>query len=236
MRLNKFISNSGVCSRRIADEYIVSGRVKINKIVVRDLGKQIDELKDIIEVDGKIISLEDKKVYIMLNKPVGYVTTSKEQFNRPSVLDLINEEVRVYSVGRLDMDSKGLLLLTNDGDFANKLMHPKNKIKKVYEVILDKDISDESIQNLTNGVDIGGYITRPADVQRVSKNKILITIAEGKNRQVRKMCNTQGLDVLGLNRIQIGELKLGDLEIGKYRYVSEKELDNIVEKIIIKQE
>ena len=192
------------------------------------MGTQINENNDIVEVDNARIYLEDEKIYIMLNKPSGYVTTSKEQFGRPSVLDLICEDKRVFSVGRLDMDTEGLLILTNDGEFANNLMHPSKKVSKTYEVKVDKVVTDEMINNLKNGVDIGGYITKPAKVILKSKRDIEITISEGKNRQVRKMCNSQGLEVLKLKRISIDHLKLGDLELGKYRALTYKEINAFI--------
>lgn len=227
MRLNKYISTSGVCSRRKADEYILEGKVKINGEVKNTLGIDIDIAKDIVEFDGKRIYLVNDKIYIMLNKPEGYVTTSKEQFGRPSVLDLIYEDVRVFPVGRLDMYTEGLLLLTNDGDFANKMMHPKNKVKKVYVAKVIGEMTEQKLDNLRNGVDIDGYKTQSANVKRVSKNSIEITISEGKNRQVRKMCETQDLKVVKLKRIQVGNIKLGDLETGKYVYISKKQIENI---------
>ena len=191
IRINKYIASSGVCSRREAEKYILDGKVKVNGQVVSELSTKICS-QDKVELDRKQISLEEEKVYIMLNKPRGYVTTSKEQFGRPSVLDLVNIKQRVYPVGRLDMDSQGLLILTNDGEFTNNIIHPTKHIKKEYEVKLSYDISDEDIIKLEQGVDIGDYITRPAIVKRVSNNQILITISEGKNRQIRKMCEAIG--------------------------------------------
>ena len=171
IRINKYISSSGVCSRREAEKYILDGKVKVNGQVISDLSTKIGA-KDKVQLNGKLICLEEEKVYIMLNKPRGYVTTSKEQFGRPSVLDLVNVNQRVYPVGRLDMDSQGLLILTNDGDFTNNIIHPTKHIKKEYEVLLSCDISNGDIIKLEQGVDIGDYITRPAIVKRVSNNQI----------------------------------------------------------------
>ena len=154
IRLNKYISECGVCSRRSADTLIQSGKVSVNGEVITDLGVKIDEISDTIAVDNKIIKKEDKLVYIMLNKPKGYVTTSKEQFGRKSVLDLIDTNLRVYPIGRLDMYTEGLLLLTNDGNFANEMMHPKNKIEKTYIAKVNGNITNEKIEMLKRGVDI----------------------------------------------------------------------------------
>ena len=229
IRLNKYIAECGICSRRKADILIESGKVLVNDIVIKDLGVKIDDTKDIVKVDGKTISKEDKFVYIMLNKPKGYVTTNSEQFGRKSVLDLIDTDYRIFPIGRLDMNTEGLLLLTNDGEFANKLMHPKNKVEKTYIANVKGNITEEKIEHLRNGVDIGGYITKPAKVRIISKykNEIGIKISEGKNRQVRKMCEAVGLKVINLKRISIGKLNLGNLKIGEYRYLNKNEIDKI---------
>lgn len=221
-RLNKYIATCGVCSRRKADELIQSGKVEVNNIVVIELGYKVEE-KDIIKVDGKVISKEEEKVYIMLNKPKGYVTTNSEQFGRKSVLDLIHEKVRIYPIGRLDMYTEGLLLLTNDGEFANRVMHPKNEVDKVYEVTTDKELTKEQVENLEAGVDIGEYVTKKAKVKIISKTKFEITIHEGKNRQVRRMCEATNIKLLNLKRIKEGKITLGDLKTGKYRYLTEEE-------------
>lgn len=226
-RLNKYIASCGICSRRKADELILNGKVTINNKIIKELGTQIT-LDDVIKVDGKIITKEEKKVYIMLNKPRGYVTTSHDQFNRKSVLDLINEDVRVYPIGRLDMYTEGLLLLTNDGEFSNKIMHPRNKIEKTYIVTTDTKVSIEQIEKLRNGVDIGSYITKPAKVKLIKNNTLEIIICEGKNRQVRKMCEAVGINLLNLRRVKIGNIKLGNLQSGKYRYLTDEEKENVI--------
>lgn len=227
IRLNKYISECGVCSRRSADTLIQSGKVSVNGEVITDLGVKIDEISDTIAVDNKIIKKEDKLVYIMLNKPKGYVTTSKEQFGRKSVLDLIDTNLRVYPIGRLDMYTEGLLLLTNDGNFANEMMHPKNKIEKTYITKVSGNITNEKIEMLKRGVDIGGYVTKPAKVRRLlEKNELEIVISEGKNRQVRKMCNAVGLNVINLKRTKIGNLNLGNLKLGSYKYFDKNIIKN----------
>ena len=228
IRLNKYIAECGVCSRRSADTLIQSGKVCVNGEVVTNLGIKIDETIDNVKVNNKIIKKENKLVYIMLNKPKGYVTTSKEQFGRKSVLDLINTNLRVYPIGRLDMYTEGLLLLTNDGNFANEMMHPKNKIEKKYIVSVKGNITNEKIDLLKKGVDIGGYITKPAKVKsNFEKNELEIVISEGKNIQVRRMCEAVKLKVLNLQRTKIGNLELGNLELGKYRYLNKNDLEKI---------
>lgn len=225
-RINKYIASCGICSRRKAESLILEGKVKINDVIVKDLSYKVRD-DDIIKIDDKIITKEKKKVYIMLNKPKGYVTTSHEQFGRKSVLDLIDEDVRVYPIGRLDMYTEGLLLLTNDGEFANMLMHPKNKIEKKYIVTNTSQITQNQIKALESGVDIGGYITKPAKINVIDKNKFEIIISEGKNRQIRKMCEAVGIKLTNLKRVQIANIKLGDLKTGKYRYLTESEIKKI---------
>ena len=228
VRLNKYIASSGVCSRRKADELIEKRKVKVNGNIVEDFGMQVDENKDIVIVDGRKITLEEKNIYLMLNKPVGYVTTNDEQLGRKCTKDLIHEKVRVFPVGRLDMNSEGLLLFTNDGNFSNKLMQPSKKVEKVYIAKLNKKINDEKIELLKSGVDIGDYITNPAKVEKIASNVIQITISEGKNRQVRRMCEAVGLKVLKLQRIKIGNLELGNLPVGKYRYLTKQEVKGLL--------
>lgn len=226
-RLNKYIASCGICSRRKADELITNGKVKINDIVVTNLGEKVNN-EDVVKVDNKIIQKEEKKVYIALNKPRGYVTTNSDEYNRKNVIDLIHEDVRVYPIGRLDMDTEGLLILTNDGEFSNKVMHPKNKIEKTYIVTTDTNVTNNQIEQLRNGVDIGDYITRPAKVKREGKDKIKIIISEGKNRQVRRMCEAVNINLLNLRRIQVGNINLGTLQSGKYRYLTEHEKKDMV--------
>lgn len=227
IRLNKYIASCGICSRRSADNLILSGKVFLNDKVVTNLGTIIDENIDVVKINNKILKKEDEFVYIMLNKPKGYVTTSKEQFNRPSVLDLIDTNLRVYPIGRLDMYTEGLLIFTNDGNFANKMMHPKNNVKKTYIAKVKGNITEDKLEKLRKGVDIGGYITKEAKVNLISKKEIEIIISEGKNRQVRKMCNAVGLSVLNLKRVSIGTLNLGKLEVGKYKYLNKDIVDKI---------
>lgn len=227
IRLNKYIASSGVCSRRMADRLIDEKKVKVNNETVIEKGTVVDTEKDVVKVNDEVIKLEEEKKYILMNKPVGYVTTAKEQFNRPCVLDIITEKNRVYPVGRLDMDTSGLLILTNDGDITNKITHPKNHICKTYEVITKSSLSLEDMQKLENGVDIGGYITMPAKLQKIKENKYKITISEGKNRQVRKMFESVGNKVEKLKRISIGKLALDGIDVGKYKYISYEEMQKV---------
>ncbi|MEG2348252.1 MAG: pseudouridine synthase [Clostridia bacterium] len=226
IRINKYIASAGVCSRRKADELVKSSKVSINGNIVTDLATLVNH-KDIVKIDEKKILINEKKVYIMLNKPIGYITTNDEQFGRKCTLDLIHEKVRVFPVGRLDMDTEGLLILTNDGKFANELMHPKNNVEKVYIVTYAGQLSKEQIESLKNGVDIGEYTTKPAKVKRLNSTSFEMTISEGKNRQIRKMCETVEINLRNLKRVKVGELALGTLEVGKYKFLSKKELDSI---------
>jgi len=228
-RLNKFIANCGVCSRRKADEYIVKGFVTVNGNVVTELGTKVS-LKDNVCINGKEITVTSEKKYILINKPIGYITTAKEQFNRPCVLDLIYEKNRVFPVGRLDMFSEGMLILTNDGDFVNRIIHPKEHICKTYEVELNKNIENDAILRLKSGVDIGGYITKPAKAEKTDERNIRITIYEGKNRQIRKMCEALGFKVKKLKRISIGKLNIGSMKPGEYRYLTQEDINKIFEK------
>lgn len=227
IRLNKYIAEAGICSRRQADNLIDGEKVKINGSLVTEKGIIVDTQKDIVEVNGRIIKPNNKKVYILLNKPVGYVTTVKEQFNRPCVTDLIKGNIRVYPVGRLDMDTSGLLILTNDGQLTNRITHPKNYIYKTYEVETISELSNDDINMLKRGVNIDDYITAPALVKKLSNNKIEISIREGKNRQIRKMIEAVGNKVEKLNRIKIGGLYLRKLKLGQYMYVDKVFIEKV---------
>lgn len=223
------IADSGFCSRRKAEELISQGRVKLNGRPIK-LGDKCG-FKDLITIDGERIYLPRKKnfIYIMMNKPRGYVTTVSDELDRRCVMDLLEDvEERVYPVGRLDRNSEGLLLFTNDGNFANDIMHPSRHISKTYRVTVRPDVSDEQLVQLAEGVVIDGRKTLSANV--VVKDKepgrvvMLITIKEGRNRQIRKMCEAVGLEVARLRRISIGPLKLGMLKPGSYRELTADEL------------
>ena len=235
-RLQKFLANAGIASRRKCEELILDGKIEVNGLVVTELGTKVSE-KDIIKYNGKIVKTEEEKVYILLNKPIGYVTTAKDQFNRETVLDLVKINKRIVPVGRLDMYTSGALILTNDGEFVNMLTHPKNEINKTYNVTVKGNITKEDVENLQNGVEIDdGYITKPAKVKilKIDEEKnisrIQITIHEGKNRQVRKMCEAINKRVLALHRSKIGNIEVKDLKVGNWRYLTKKEIDNLHKK------
>ena len=223
IRIQKMIADSGVCSRRKAEELISKGRVKVNGHPVK-LGDKCG-FKDLITIDGEKKSFR----YIMMNKPRGYVTTVSDELDRRCVMDLLDDvEDRVYPVGRLDRNSEGLLLFTNDGEFANSIMHPSRHISKTYRVTVRPDINDEQLVQLSEGVEIDGKKTLPATVVVKEKEQgrvvLLITIKEGRNRQIRKMCEAVGLEVARLRRTSIGPIKLGMLKPGTYRDLTAEEL------------
>ncbi len=229
IRIQKMIADSGYCSRRKAEELISQGRVKLNGRPVK-LGDKCGS-HDLITIDGERLYAPRKKnlVYLMLNKPRGYVTTVSDELDRRCVMDLLTDvEERVYPVGRLDRNSEGLLLFTNDGEFANRIMHPSRHISKTYRVTVRPDISDDQLVRMSEGIEIDGKKTLPATVIVKEKQEgrvvLLITIKEGRNRQIRKMCEAVGLEVARLRRISIGPLKLGMLKPGTWRELTAEEL------------
>lgn len=231
VRLQKYIAMSGVASRRAAEELISSGRVMVNNKKITELGTKVEIGADVVMVDKEIISPEVKKYYIMLNKPVGYVSTVSDQFERPTVLDLVSEDIksRIFPVGRLDYDTSGLLLLTNDGDFTYKVTHPKFNMDKTYIATIKGGITPKGLAQLRGGVVIeDDFKTSPAEVEMISCDKgytkIKITIHEGKNRQVRKMFEAVGCKVTELERIKIGTVELGNLPLGRWRYLTSHEI------------
>lgn len=212
MRINKYIASCGVASRRKAEEIILDGRVTVNGKLVTELAFNIDEEKDIVEIDGEQIGVEKNNVYIVLNKPEGYITTVKDQFDRPSVLDLVKDiDERVYPIGRLDYETSGLLILTNDGDLTYKLTHPKHEVDKTYMAIVKGVPNAQEIKNFEEGLYIEDYKTAPAKIKVVKINEeknysiCQIKIHEGRNRQVRKMCRAINHPVLRLRRAAMGE-------------------------------
>ena len=234
MRLQKYLAEAGISSRRKAEELILQGKVQVNGKLVTELGTKVRPGQDEVKYENKIVQIENKKVYILLNKPIGYVTTVKDQFNRDFVLDLVKVKERLVPVGRLDMYTSGALILTNDGDFVYKVTHPKHEINKTYTVTLKGIVSKENIENLKTGVDIGGYVTKPAKVKILKTDeekqitRLEIIIHEGKNRQVRKMCEAIGHKVLALHRSAIAGIKVKDIELGKWRYLSKEEIEKIL--------
>lgn len=229
MRLQKYMALCGVASRRAAENLITAGCVMVNNHTVTELGTKVNPDKDRVTVNGKAIFPPQKNVYIMLNKPRGYVTTAKDNFDRKTVLDLIPSHLgRLFPVGRLDYDSEGLLLLTNDGDFTYRLTHPRYEVTKSYLVLVSGVPSEQALSALRNGVVIDGRKTMPAKAElkrsESEKSVLLITISEGRNRQVRKMCAAVGHEVLRLRRVAEGPLSLGDLKSGEWRHLTEKEV------------
>ena len=234
IRLQKYLAEAGIASRRKCEELILDGKIEVNGKIVTELGTKVSET-DKVKYNGKLISPVEEKIYILLNKPIGYVTTVKDQFGRDTVLDLVKVDKRIVPVGRLDMYTSGALILTNDGDFVNRLTHPKNEVNKTYNVTISGKITQEDVNKLQKGVKIDdNYITKPAKVKilKIDEEKnisrIQITIHEGKNRQVRKMCNAIDKKVLALHRSKIGDIDVKDLKIGTWRYLTEKEI-NILE-------
>ena len=236
VRLQKFLANQGICSRRKAEEYMLKGEVKVNGQVITELGKRINPEIDEIKFRGNKVNKIEKKVYILLNKPIGYVTTTKDQFDRETVIDLVKIEENVLPVGRLDMYTSGALILTNDGEFIYKITHPKFEIKKTYNVTLKGIVDKEEILELEQGVKIDNYISAKANVKilKIDRTKditrIEITIHEGKNREVRKMCNAIGKKVLALHRSKIDNISVKNLKLGEWRYLTKKEVSNLLDK------
>ncbi len=234
IRLQKYMAEAGIASRRKAEELILEGKVKVNGKIVDELGIKIVPNKDIVEYNGKKVVLEKEYVYILLNKPIGYVTTVKDQFNRDSILDLVKTNKRIVPVGRLDMYTSGAIILTNDGDFVYKVTHPKHEIEKTYTVTIKGIVKSNEVEELKKGVKIEDYITKPARVKILKtdeeKNisRLEITIHEGKNRQVRKMCEAIGHKVLALHRSKIAGIGVKDLELGKWRYLTRNEVKKIL--------
>lgn len=230
VRLQKYIAMCGEASRRASEELIAAGKVKVNGCVITELGTKVEIGADTVVLNGKVIKPQNKKYYIMLNKPEGYVSTVSDQFDRPTVIDLLDEEIktRIFPVGRLDYDTQGLLLLTNDGDFTYKVTHPKFQMNKTYIVTINGGISIKGLQALRRGVVIDGFKTSPAEVDMLSCEKgvtvLKMTIHEGKNRQVRKMIEAVGSKVSKLQRISIGNVELGNLPLGRWRYLTAHEI------------
>ena len=232
MRLQKYIAECGIASRRNAEKMIESGRVYVNGELVDYMGCVIDPDRDIVEVDGRVIKPEAKKYYIMLNKPKNYVTTVSDEAGRPTVMELLRDiNARIYPVGRLDFDTTGLLIMTNDGDFANIITHPKHIVNKTYIARVDRLLTEEELSKLQKGIDLDGVKTAPARAENIKRPQkgieVKITIHEGKNRQVRRMLDAVGVNVLGLKRISVGSLTLGNLPEGKWRKLSEAEINKL---------
>ena len=230
-RLQKYMASCGVASRRKCEEIILLGKVKVNGVLVNEVGTKVNPLEDIVEYEGNIISKEENKVYIMLNKPEGYISSVKDEKGRDTILDIVKVKERVYPIGRLDYDSSGLLILTNDGEIYNKIIHPRVEIVKKYIAVVKGEVSENDIRKFKIGIDIDGYITAPAEIEIISYDEDISTIEigihEGKNRQIRRMCAELDHEVLALKRISVGGIKLGYLKRGEYRDLNEDEINYI---------
>lgn len=227
-RLQKVLSQAGVASRRKSEELIKEGRVKVNNRRVGKLGRKVDPEKDKIEVDGKEVKVPEELIYLAVNKPYGYITSRRGQYGRRTVYHLLPKEIRkkVWSVGRLDYRSEGLLIFTNDGELTQKLTHPKFEHEKEYEVEVGSKIDKKDMKELEKGVDIGGYITAKAKVEVVNSKTVRITIGEGRKRQIRRMLDAIGYSVIKLTRIRVGKLELKDLKLrpGEVREIKKEDI------------
>ena len=234
MRLNKFLSNSGLASRRKCAQLIEEGKVFVNGKQVTELGSQINEKKDKVTVEGKTITLPSSFVYIKLNKPKGYACTAHDEKGRKTIYDLIDSEERLFSIGRLDYDTEGLILLTNDGDFANKVAHPKFNIDKEYRVTVEGEIKESEMAVMRKGVVVDGQRMPSAIVNFISYEngytKLSVIIDEGQNRQIRRMFEAIGKTIKLLKRVRIGQVRLGGLRRGDYKDLTEVELNSLVGK------
>ncbi|HPR16613.1 MAG TPA: pseudouridine synthase [Candidatus Cloacimonadota bacterium] len=232
VRINKYLARCNLGSRRKVEELILAGKIKVNGRIITDLATEISEDNDRIEFENKQIYAKNKMIYLMLNKPKGYLVTADDSFGRKTVFDLIPDfGIHLFPVGRLDLMSEGLLLLTSDGDFADAIMHPKNKLPKLYKVEAKGYISNEKIGRLRSGVEINHYLTKPAKVfiksRNQSKTVLKITISEGKKRQIRYMIKEIGSEVMELKRLQIGDLRLGKLPTGAWRELTRSEINSL---------
>lgn len=233
MRLNKFLAHSGVCSRRSADLLIQSGRVSVNGIPVQKLGMLIDEKSDEVTVAGKKVSLQENLIYILFNKPKGYLTTVKDNFNRPTVLDLVGKEKKVFPVGRLDLDSEGVLLLTNDGELTYRLTHPKYEIEKTYLVTVKGELDKGILEKFRKGIKLEEGIIARGEGKIIKTEKELsvfeLKLKEGRKREIKRMCKELDLKVCHLIRTKFAHLTTKGLKIGQWRYLTEMEIVQIKE-------
>ena len=237
IRLQKYFSDCGVLSRRAAEAEILSGRVLVNGVTAT-LGDKIDPQKDIVEYRGKkILPREDKpRLYVMLHKPRGVVSTAKDEKGRRNVTELVKiPGARLYPIGRLDMDSDGLLLLTDDGELTNRLTHPRHEIPKIYHVTLSSKPSEDQLRVLRAPMELDGYRLLPVDVKVIADNVLEMELYEGRNRQIRRMCQAVGLGIRQLTRIRIGALELGDLPLGKWRHLTDEEVEYLYRSVKLKK-
>ncbi|MBS4839696.1 MULTISPECIES: pseudouridine synthase [Clostridium] len=229
-RLQKYMASCGIASRRKCEEFILLGKVKVNGNIIEELGFKVNPLEDIVEYDGRVITKEERKVYIMLNKPEDVITSVKDEKDRKTVIDIVKVNERIFPIGRLDYDSSGLILLTNDGELYNKIIHPRVELDKKYVAVVKGEVSLDDKEKFESGIDIGGYITAPAKLKmleyshRKDLSTIEVCIHEGKNRQIRKMCSAINHEVMSLKRVSIGNIRLGQLKKGEYRYLNDEEM------------
>ncbi|MGB9766585.1 MAG: pseudouridine synthase [Sulfurihydrogenibium sp.] len=236
VRLNKFIAQSGYCSRRKADQLILEGKVKVNGQTVKDLGIKIDPEKDTVEVDGQTIKPKENKIYLLIYKPVGYLSAlGKDKFGRKTLTDLLQElkiPYKLFPVGRLDYNSEGLLILTNDGDFANKVAHPRNEIKKVYKVQVVGNVTDETLDKMRKGTQLEDGFFKPDDIKILKRNSdstwLMVEIHSGKKRIIRRFMDSFSHRVKRLIRVKIDSIELGNLKPFQYRYLTSKEVRRIL--------
>ncbi|MGD8781039.1 MAG: pseudouridine synthase [Ignavibacteria bacterium] len=232
MRLNKFLAECGIASRRKSEEYITSGRVSVNKKIITDLAFTVNPESDNVSVDGEKIKSENK-VYFLLNKPKGFVSTTKDEKKRKSVVDLINTRAKIFPVGRLDFNTTGVLLLTNDGEFSNILTHPRNNIPREYSVFLDKDLSAEHKERLIKGIILEGRKSNFKSIELLKKGNlksVKVICFEGRNHFVKKMFSSFGYTVKELNRTRFGDFNTGKLSIGEYRQLNKVETNSILSR------
>jgi len=230
MRLQKYLSAAGVCSRRQGEKYIQDGRVQVNGVVVTELGTKVDPRTDRVEVNGNVVAIEQDLIYLALNKPVGFVTSCR-QAGEKLVIDLVDIPQRVYPVGRLDKDSTGLLILTNDGRLHHRLSHPSFDHEKAYDVTVARPIPDGALLALAKGLPMMGTKTRPAEVTRISPRRFKMVLKEGKNRQIRRMVRKVGHQVAKLKRVRVSNVKMGRLKQGAWRYLTEKEKKTLLKDL-----
>lgn len=235
MRLNKYLARCGIASRRKCDDLIAAGFVKVNGQTIREMGVVIDETKDEVRFKGKKVFLRDDFVYVLLNKPRGVVTTAQDQFRRRTVMDLLTVPERIYPIGRLDYETTGVLLLTNDGELSNRLLHPNYKAEKVYRALLDRVIRPIDLHKLRRGVELDGRMTQPCEITelRVVDNGsfLEIKLREGRNRQIRRMFELFGYEVLQLERISFAGVTTGDLQPGEWRYLTKEEIARLKQEV-----
>lgn len=230
-RINKYLSEIGFCSRRAADRMIDEGRIEINGSVP-EMGTKVSE-EDEIRVDGKIVQNQNiKKVYIALNKPIGIVCTTDNEVEPDNIVDFVNYPTRIFPIGRLDKPSEGLIFLTNDGDIVNKILRARNNHEKEYVVTVDRRITSEFINKMSNGIPILDTVTKKCEVKEMSSYKFKITLTQGLNRQIRRMCEFLGYRVIKLKRVRIMDVKLGDLRVGEWRDLTQEELDGINNSVV----